>query len=102
MALLLQQTSIFESEFFDVERVEVLRGPQGTLYGRGAIGGVVNTITVRPTDEFETRAAVEAEQRDSRESAQRAQEDSSGAEDDFDRGLNDRGRRGARSRGRRS
>jgi len=44
----------------DVDRMEVLPGPQGTLYGRGAIGGVVNAITRRPGDEFETLAMVEA------------------------------------------
>jgi iron complex outermembrane recepter protein len=43
---------IFETEFFDAERVEVLRGPQGTLYGRNTTAGVVNMITNKPTDEF--------------------------------------------------
>ena len=37
----------------DLERVEVLKGPQGTLYGRNTTGGLVNFITNRPTDEFE-------------------------------------------------
>ncbi|HEV2598085.1 TonB-dependent receptor domain-containing protein [Sphingopyxis sp.] len=44
---------LFESEFFDLERVEVLRGPQGTLYGRNATGGVVNVIPAMPDDEFD-------------------------------------------------
>lgn len=45
--------NLFETEFYDVERVEVLRGPQGTLYGRNATGGVVNLISNKPTDELE-------------------------------------------------
>ena len=40
------------SSFFDVNRLEVVRGPQGTLYGRNATGGAVNIITNAPTSEF--------------------------------------------------
>ena len=44
----LTDNSFFEAEFYDVERVETLRGPQGTLYGRNATGGVVNVISAKP------------------------------------------------------
>ena len=52
-------TRVFETEFYDVSRVEVLRGPQGTLYGANATAGTVNMIFARPTAETEASAEIE-------------------------------------------
>ncbi len=49
----------FEQEFYDVSQVEVLRGPQGTLYGRNATAGVVNLVSAKPSDQFEAMASLD-------------------------------------------
>lgn len=54
--LFLGRISSSALDLFDVERIEVLRGPQGTLFGRNTIGGVVNLVNARPTKEFEGKA----------------------------------------------
>ena len=45
-------SAIADIGFYDVERVEVLKGPQGTKFGRNAVAGLINMITARPTEEF--------------------------------------------------
>ncbi len=55
------------ADFYDVERVEILRGPQGTLYGRNATGGVLNVITAKPNlTEFSAATALEVADYDTR------------------------------------
>lgn len=46
-------------QFFDVERIEVLKGPQGTLYGRNTTGGLFNIILNKPTKDFESSLSAE-------------------------------------------
>jgi len=56
----LDRSRLAQSEFFDVSQVEVLRGPQGTLYGRNATGGAVDVITAKPVNHFDDSITVEA------------------------------------------
>ena len=53
------ETTGINANLVDLERVEVAYGPQGTAFGRGTIGGAVNFVTKKPTDEFE--ASLETE-----------------------------------------
>lgn len=46
------------SDLLDVERVEVLKGPQGTLFGRNAVGGAISITTGKPVNEFEAEASI--------------------------------------------
>ena len=52
------QSEAVMGSLYDIERVEVLYGPQGTMYGKNAAGGQVNVITKNPTDKFEANGGL--------------------------------------------
>ncbi len=49
----LSSLALMSSDFYDLQRIEVLRGPQGTLYGRNTTAGAINILTAQPVDHFE-------------------------------------------------
>jgi iron complex outermembrane receptor protein len=59
--VLMSNPAQFNQELFDIEQIEVLKGPQGALYGRNAIGGAVSIVTKAPTDEFEAKLRLGAD-----------------------------------------
>ncbi|MGI9292876.1 MAG: TonB-dependent receptor [Pseudomonadales bacterium] len=50
---------VTQNPFYDLDRIEVLRGPQGTLWGRNTIAGAINIVTAKPGEEFEGHASLE-------------------------------------------
>ena len=55
----LTANNLADADFYDVDRVEVLRGPQGTQFGRNTTGGLVNIITAKPSDSLSSRITAE-------------------------------------------
>ena len=50
----------YDFDFFDIERIEILKGPQGTLYGRNAMGGIINIVTRSPLESQGTNLGITA------------------------------------------
>ncbi|PIE69054.1 MAG: hypothetical protein CSA21_04540 [Deltaproteobacteria bacterium] len=61
------------SNFNDVERVEFLRGPQGSLYGKNAMGGVLNVTTIQPDNQFQGKVGLTMAENNSYEATARCQ-----------------------------
>ncbi|GAA0322807.1 TonB-dependent receptor [Sphingomonas oligophenolica] len=55
----LARQGAMDPTFFNLERIEILRGPQGTLYGKNAVAGAINIYTRLPSDQLDMRAAVD-------------------------------------------
>lgn len=60
----LARNNLANFDFADIERIEVLRGPQGTLFGKNASAGLIHVVTRDPAPEFEARVRLSAEQPD--------------------------------------
>ena len=54
------RSAMSSMDLLDVERIEVLQGPQGTLYGRNSVGGTINIVTRQPTNALETSVRLTA------------------------------------------
>src|SRR3546814_2510523 len=54
----LARTAGSKVDLLDVERIEILKGPQGTLFGRNTIGGAISVVTRKPTDDFSVMGQV--------------------------------------------
>jgi iron complex outermembrane receptor protein len=59
--VLMTNPAQFNQQLFDIEQIEVLKGPQGALYGRNAIGGAISIVTQAPSDEFEAKLRLGAD-----------------------------------------